>query len=73
MADFEKGKNRVVFEREIVTDGPNASATLKLEVEGMPESVITKIRTVFLETWKSIEEQVRKETGLANEPGREVT
>lgn len=64
MAEYTRKKNKVAFEKEITTDEPNASATLKLEVYGLTEEAVEKLRIEFIKLWNDVEQLVEKETSL---------
>jgi hypothetical protein len=60
----ERKEDKVVFDKEVVTDNPNAHMNLKLEFTGLPEDMVSETRKVFLTAWKQLEERYTEETSL---------
>lgn len=52
----KRRKDKIVFEREIVTDDPNTFMNLKLELEGINEEFEGAARRVFVAAWERFEE-----------------
>ena len=65
MAEMERRRNSVIFQKEIVTDGPDAYAAAKLEFEGLPEERTGQLRNLFNDFYKTVEQIVKAETSMS--------
>lgn len=67
MAEMQRKRSKVVFEKEIVTDNPNAYARAMLEFEGLRDERTTELQQIFNAFYAEVEKIVEKETGLVEE------
>lgn len=70
MAEMEKRKNSVIFQKEIVTEGPDAYAAARLEFEGLPEERTEQLRNLFNGFYKTVEQIVIEETPTPQAAGQ---